>query len=195
MVEPLPAVLLAAGGSRRLGQPKQLVRFQGETLVHRAARLSLEAGFAPVLVVMGAEREAVAAALADLPVTCVPNPEWATGLASSIRAGIARLPSGCAGALLLACDQVALTAAHLAALRRTFRAAPGLPAASAYGGGLGIPALFPPSLFPDLAHLQGDRGAKALLDPGRTTAVAFPEGRQDVDTLEDLQALHRQVGG
>lgn len=189
MADPLPAVLLAAGGSRRLGRPKQLVRFQGETLVHRTARLVLEAGFAPVLVVIGAEREAVAAALADLPVTCVCNPEWATGLASSIRAGIARLPSGCAGVLLLVCDQVALTAAHLAALREAFRAAPGLPAASAYGGGLGIPALFPASLFPDLLRLQGDRGAKALLVPAAVRAVPFPDGSREVDTPGDLEAL------
>lgn len=189
MAEGVPAVLLAAGGSRRLGRPKQLVRFRGEALVHRAARLALEAGFAPVLVVVGAEGEAVAAALADLPVTCVPNPQWSTGLASSLRAGIARLPSGRAGTLLLVCDQVALTVEHLVALREAFWAAPGLPAASAYGGGLGIPAVFPARLFPSLAGLQGDRGAKALLNPGPATAVLFPGGSQEVDTREDLEAL------
>lgn len=189
MAEGLPAVLLAAGGSRRLGRPKQLVRFRGEALVHRAARLALEAGFAPVLVVIGAEPEAVAAALSDLPVTCVLNSEWPTGLAGSIRAGVAHLPAGCAGALLLVCDQVALTVEHLVALREAFRAAPGLPAASAYGGGLGIPAVFPASLFPDLVRLQGDRGAKALLNPGSATALVFPEGGREVDTLEDLVTL------
>lgn len=173
----------------RLGQPKQLVRFRGETLVHRAARLALEAGFAPVHAVIGAEREAVAAALSDLPVTCVLNSEWPTGLAGSIRAGAAHLPAGCAGVLLLVCDQVALTVEHLVALREAFRAAPGLPAASAYGGGLGIPALFPASLFPDLLRLQGDRGAKALLNPGAVRAVPFSDGNREVDTPGDLEAL------
>jgi len=119
----IPAVILAAGASRRLGRPKQLVALEGETLLRRAARAAL-AGCAPVLVVLGSGADAMAANLAGLPVMLVGNAAWETGMASSIRAGIRALPAGAAGVLFLVCDQIAVDGALV---RRLLEARAGHP--------------------------------------------------------------------
>src|SRR5687768_3772545 len=79
------AVVLAAGASRRLGQPKQALRRDGESLLHRAARLAMATAAQRVLVVLGARSDALAASIADLPVECLDNDGWEEGLASSLR--------------------------------------------------------------------------------------------------------------
>lgn len=188
------ALVLAAGGSRRLGRPKQLLALGGEPLVHRAARLALEAGATPVWVVLGADGGAVRAAVADLPVRCVYNAEWEEGVASSIRSGVVA-----AGAwepaptalLVLLVDQPRVDAPLLERLLAEHRAAPGRRVACAYGGGLGVPALFPAADFQALGRLRGDRGARALLRDAREAVIAvpFPGGEVDVDRPEDAAEL------
>ena len=190
-------VVLAAGASRRLGRPKQLVEVGGEALVRRAARAVLEAGCAPVLVVTGAGAAAVETALAGLAVACVRNDAFEEGLASSIRAGVAaaaRSAPPCDGALLALVDQPAVDAALLRRLLAEFERALGARAvACAYAGGLGVPALFPRPLFPELAALHGDGGAKPVLEAraGEVIAVPFPAGALDLDTEEDLARAER----
>ena len=112
---PLPhvAVVLAAGGSRRLGQPKQLLKRDGETLVHRAVRLALETKPQRVLLVVGGHAQAMRDAVADLDVEVVMNAGWEEGLASSVRAAAVALAGNQARCLLLACDQPALQHSHL----------------------------------------------------------------------------------
>jgi molybdenum cofactor cytidylyltransferase len=181
MMPPLPALLLAAGASRRLGRPKQLERIDGEPLLRRAARAALEAGFHPVLVVLGSERERVLGALEGLDVAPVFNPLWEEGMASGLRLGVAALPPGAAGVLLLVCDQVALDPGILRRLRAAFDEHPERPAACAYGGTVGVPAILPSASFPALALLRGDTGARALLRTGAISQVPWPEGVQDLD--------------
>jgi len=178
------AIILAAGASRRLGRPKQLVEVApwGEPLVHRIARVALEV-CDRVAVIEGAVP--LIDALAGLPVTIVHNAAWNEGIGSSIRAGIAWASSADA-ALLLTCDQVDVDAAHLTRL-----VGPGLLTASRYGGTLGIPAVFPRSWFPALFALRGDRGAQPLLSPSRALAVDWPAGERDLDTPADLEARLR----
>ena len=118
------AVVLAAGGSTRLGRPKQLLTRDGETLVHRAARLALESGAARVLVVVGAHADEVRAAVAALPVECLANPAWSSGMASSLRLAAEALASHDGATLLLVCDQPALEVAHLHALREAAQRVP-----------------------------------------------------------------------
>jgi molybdenum cofactor cytidylyltransferase len=184
------ALVLAAGASRRLGTPKQLLPFRGEPLVHRAAHTAFDAGFWPVVVVVGCRADEVRAALAGMPLVTATNEAWEEGLASSIRVGLGRLaecaPSA-AGVLLLACDQPLVEAAHLDALAAAARASGAAMAASSYGGTLGVPALFAASTFPELLALRGDVGARALLakDPARVAAVPLPGGELDVDTPDD----------
>jgi molybdenum cofactor cytidylyltransferase len=186
---PIAAVVLAAGGSTRLGRPKQLVPIGGEPLVRRAARAALDAGCRPVTVVLGAEPDAVRAAVADLPVLPVSNAHWADGVGSSIACGIraaaAHRPAGC---IVLPCDQPRLTAALLATLIDRFRRGEARAVACAYGGTTGAPVLFAPDLFDRLSALTGDSGAKRVLRGcSPLQVVDFPGGELDIDTDADLR--------
>lgn len=180
------AVVLAAGGSRRLGRPKQLVPWRGRPLVRRVARAALAAGCEPVVVVVGARAADVRATLDGLPVEIVVNPHWRRGLAGSIRAGIRRVARrGVTAAALLVCDQPRLTPAVLRRLIASHAGPPSGTAACAYAGTVGVPAIFPRSRFPELLALRGDRGAHRLLD-GRTRSVRWAGGAVDVDRPDDL---------
>jgi molybdenum cofactor cytidylyltransferase len=180
----IPAIILAAGASRRLGRPKQLVELEGESLLRRAARAAL-AGCAPVLVVVGSRAGDMTANLAGLPVTVIGNPAWEEGMASSIRAGIQALPPGAAGVLFMVCDQIAVDGALVRRLLEAWRDHPDAVIACGYAGTRGTPSIFPARSFPELLELQGDRGARGLLQ-GEAVVVPFPEGEADVDVPEDL---------
>lgn len=190
-----PAIVLAAGASSRLGQPKQLVEFHGETLLMRATRLAQEAGADPVFVVLGANRELIAAAVLSGHAVAVVNDAWRDGISTSIRTGLRAVEQGAAmadGVLLLTCDQPFLTAGHLRALLNEFATRSGLViTASAYKGAVGTPAVFPRKLFPRLQDLRGDSGARTLLKeaPCAIAEVAFPGGEIDIDTPSDLDRL------
>ena len=189
------AIILAAGASRRLGQAKQLVVLHGETMLHRTARLAIEAGCTPVRVVLGAETEACLATLQDLDVQIILNPEWREGMGSSVRAGIASLPLEVDGALLLVCDQPALDSALIVQLLTTHNTAPDRVVASLYSQIRGIPALFPKHLFPTLSELHGDKGARSMLREGEVLEIPFPEGELDLDRPEDLERLKNSENG
>ncbi|CAM3767445.1 nucleotidyltransferase family protein [Corallococcus sp. ZKHCc1 1396] len=182
-------VLLAAGASSRLGQPKQLLIHEGVPLVRRAAQAALGAG--PVVVVLGARREAVAAELEGLRVRCVDNPDWARGQGSSLQAGLRALPPDVDGMLVMLCDQLRVEAAHLRALVATFERTRAPIVASAYAGTRGVPALFSRAVFDELAALPPAEGARGLIarDPSRVVEVALAGGEEDVDTARDLSRL------
>jgi CTP:molybdopterin cytidylyltransferase MocA len=181
---PVAAIVLAAGASRRLGQPKQLLQLGGETLVERAIRLAGEAGADPVFAVLGAHREAICAAARLEPAILVVNNDWEQGIATSIHAGLRALAGyapQAGGALLLGCDQPRLTAEHLRALIEAFTAQPApVLAASSYAEVLGIPAVFP-----------RDKGARALLMQSVLPVIALPfaGGEADIDLPADLALL------
>jgi CTP:molybdopterin cytidylyltransferase MocA len=177
------AVVLAAGASTRLGEPKQLVMLGGETLLERAVRVAHEAGCAPVVVVLGAAAELVAARCDLGSAVVVVNEAWEEGMASSIRVGIGGV-GGADGVVLMTCDQPAVTAEHLLALM-----AAGQVTASAYAERRGVPAYFPGAAFPALAALRGDAGARELLRG--TATVELVGGELDVDTATDLAEATR----
>ena len=180
-------MLLAAGGSSRLGRPKQLVQVEGKTLVRRAAEACVASVARRTHVVVGAHAEAVAAELAGLDVAIVANPHWKDGVSTSIRAGIAAAGDA-DGVVLVLADQPHLRADTLDALVRAL-AGPGSIAASRYAGGRGAPAAFGRDHFAALAALRGDRGAKELLAGPAVVEVPFPEGAADVDTEDDVREL------
>jgi len=191
----IPAIVLAAGASQRLGQPKQLLPYQGEFLIERAIRVAKEAGAEPVIAVLGAHFEIICASIALNDVILSINERWEQGIASSIHSGLKALDAvamGAPGVLILSCDQPRLTAAHLRALIEAFTAQ-NQPAivASAYVGVHGVPAVFPRSVFANLLALKGDKGARALLvkPPCNLIVLAFEGGEVDIDQPGDLAQL------
>jgi molybdenum cofactor cytidylyltransferase len=187
------AIILAAGASTRLGQPKQLAVLSGETLLARAARVAHEADCSPILVVLGAEANRIRTACPLPNATIIHNEQWHEGMASSIRAGITALQNltlqdAPAGAILMTCDQPAVTSDHLRAL-----ASSGDLTASAYAGRHAVPAYFPASSFAALARLTGDSGARDLLRGAPTIPLHL--GALDIDTPEALAEARKLFSG
>jgi len=195
MPMPVAAIVLAAGASRRLGQPKQLLMHDAETLLERAIRLAHEAGTSPVVVVLGAHIHIIRASIPFKNAVSVVNNHWEQGISTSIQEGLRTVDKtapGATGALLLSCDQPRLTSTHLRALVANFAAqgAAGI-TASAYAGVLGVPAVFPRAVFPDLLALRGDTGARSLFaePPCALNTIEFAGGEVDIDLPADLDEL------
>jgi molybdenum cofactor cytidylyltransferase len=184
------AVVLAAGGSSRLGQPKQLLVFQGETLVGRAVRAATEAGCTPVIVIVGETGDAIRAEL-DTQIMVVENPEWRKGLGTSIRLGLEQLGESADAVVLLACDQPHVDASIIGKLIAAREKTGGSIAACRYANTLGVPALFDRSCFKELLTLPDNCGAKSIIEArqAETIPITFEEGAVDVDTPEDFERL------
>lgn len=183
------AIILAAGGSRRLGQPKQLLQSnEGETLVHSAVRAAIEGGCEPVCVVTGEAHEPVARAVSDLHPIVIRNQNWSRGIGSSIRTGLGQI-SGVTAVVLLACDQPALSAAVIRALTAKYEETGRAIIASRYADTLGIPAMFDRSCFAELENLPDEFGAKKIIaaEPARVASIEFAEGRRDLDSQADVK--------
>ena len=187
----LHAIVLAAGSSSRFGSPKQLVRVDGRPLLHAAVSRAVEVAGHSVSVVLGAHAAELAPLLSHTPASIVINRDWSEGMASSIRAGVSRLPGSCGGVMLILADQAAVTAEDLRRLAATWRRQTEYIVAAQYGATLGAPAVFPSSSFRDLAELRGDRGAQSLFkrNPDRVIRVRMDSAAIDIDTPEDLLRL------
>lgn len=186
-------LLLAAGGSSRLGRPKQLVQYQGETLIRRSTKAIIDAGCSPVIVVIGGEIEGSTAELNDLPVQIVLNPEWRTGMSSSIASGIRRLieiEPQIKGVLITLCDQPDVTAHFLACFINQYSEEQQDIIATDDGEVIGVPALFSARVFDQLLSLEGDKGARQLIrNSDKVATIRADAVFSDVDTQEDLVRL------
>jgi molybdenum cofactor cytidylyltransferase len=187
----LHAIVLAGGASTRFGSPKQLIRLHGRPLLHTIVARASEIAGQSVSVVLGANASELSPLLRHSPASLVINRGWQEGIASSIRAAVARLPPSCEGALLVLIDQPAVTAADLQRLVAAWRRQPDAMAAAQFSSTVGAPAIFPRALFPALLELRGDRGAQLLLQrhPDRVVRVPIEGAALDVDTPEDLLQL------
>jgi molybdenum cofactor cytidylyltransferase len=189
----IAAVILAAGASSRMGRPKQLLDWGGRPLARAAAETALAARLAPIVAVVGAARAEVEAALADLPLQVVANPDYAAGQSTSLRAGIAALDPDADAVVVLLGDQPFVTAAIIERLVAEWHASQASIVAPVYAGQRGNPVLFARAVFPELLAIQGDQGARSVLaaDPSRIHPVAFDDPRPlaDIDTLEDYERL------
>jgi molybdenum cofactor cytidylyltransferase len=193
--EPVAGVLLAAGSSLRLGRPKQLLDWQGETFVRRAARQALEAGLAPLVVVTGAHRKAVEAALAGLPVQLEYNPDWESGQGSSVALGTRSLPTHTGAVIFLVVDQPLVGPPLLRSLIDLHRTTLAPIVAPLVDDQRANPVLFDRSTFPDLAALQGDAGGRVLFSQHRAVWLPWHDRGPllDVDTDQDYLHLLGEV--
>jgi molybdenum cofactor cytidylyltransferase len=187
----LHVIVLAAGASTRFGSPKQVAQVHGRPMLHLAVARAVEVAGGSVTVVLGANAAQLAPLLRHTGASMVINRDWTEGMASSVRAGIARVPAAADGALLMLADQPAVTADDLRRLVSVWHRQPQCIVAAHYAGTAGVPALFPREDFPALSALRGDAGARVLLQRGgdRIVRVALHSAAIDIDTPEDLAKL------
>ena len=188
------ALILAAGGSRRFGRPKQLITLQGESLVHRSVRVATEAGIPSIAVVTGESVAAVRDELRETSAAIIQNQEWPRGIGTSVRCGLRHLlasVSDLGAVVIVACDQPFVEAATIAALMAELERSGKAIVASSYAGTLGIPALFDRTCFDALLALPDDSGAKALIESRRNDVaqIEFEQGAIDIDTPADFERL------
>lgn len=188
-------IVVAAGASSRLGQPKQLLLFEGQSLLRRVCRAALASGLSPVVVVLGANEPLLRSEIEDLPLRIVGNPNWQAGLSQSVRAGVDALESDPIGAVVLApCDQPLLDSDVFNRILETHTRTHCPIVVSGYEDLWGTPMLFERALWPELRALAGDRGAQgvARLHAEHVECVPFPGGAFDVDTRADYQRLNAE---
>lgn len=196
------AIILAAGGSSRLGRPKQLLGYRDTTLIGHLADEAVGAGLVPVVVVSGAVD--LADALAGRPVEIVENLRWAEGMGSSIVAGVSAVMGAevsgddfmgpeVDSVIIAACDQPQVTRELFRQLIAAWGDSGKGIVACRYSGTMGIPVLFDHRYFQALLGLAGDEGAKKiLLSHGDDLAlVPFAEGAVDIDTEGDYARLSK----
>jgi molybdenum cofactor cytidylyltransferase len=187
-------IIMAAGKSSRLGSPKQLLPYQGSTLLRHSVEAALDADCGPVMVVTGAVGEEIKKAIKDLPVELVDNPGWEEGMASSIRVGLQHMLKAhpdTDGIIFMVCDQPFVSKSVLLCLIETHKKEGKAITAAGYGGKAGTPALFHCSFFERLMELKGDKGARMLIAscPADVSIVPFEEGAIDIDTKEAYAQL------
>jgi molybdenum cofactor cytidylyltransferase len=186
-------IILAAGSSSRLGQPKQNLVYKHQTLLQRAIETADASICHPIVVVLGGNAGLIEPTLADITVNIVHNTDWQEGMASSIRLGIAELKNkepNLRSIVLMLCDQpfVDTCLLNLLVLSKT---KDGIVACSYKDDLIGVPALFDAVYIPELLALQGQEGAKKLLVKYARiiTEIPFPQGLIDIDTHEDFEKL------
>jgi molybdenum cofactor cytidylyltransferase len=190
------AVILAAGSSSRMGQPKQLLSLRGETLVRACIDAVSEASCSPVVVVTGSDSEKVHLELADANVIEARNTNWQRGIGSSIRSGVQALidhAPDVEAVLLMVCDQPAVNTRFVERLIAARDETKKDIVASSYADTIGVPALFDRTLFEDLLSLGDEAGAKSIIlqKLERVEQLPFPDGAIDVDTWEDWERAQR----
>ena len=189
--ERIGGVVLAAGGSSRLGRSKQLLLWRGKPLVYTVARTALSAGLSPVVIVTGSQGEEVRRALGDLPVRFRDNPNWETGQSSSVKAGLEALPEQVGGVVFLLSDQPQIPDALIRSLVEVHAQTLSPIVAPQVDGQRGNPVLFDRDTFAEFGTIQGDAGGRRLFSRYQVTWVDW-YGREtllDVDTPEDYEKL------
>lgn len=190
----LAGVVLAAGGSVRLGEPKQLLDWQGKPFVQVVAETALTAGLSPVVVVTGAYRQEVEPVLDGLPVRVLNNPNWLEGQASSVRAAVKlfseELPE-VYGALFFLVDQPQISVELARTLVGAYSESLSPIVAPMVDDRRGNPVLFDRSTFAALSQLEGDSGGRQVFSRFPIQYVQWLDARagMDVDTMEDYQRL------
>jgi molybdenum cofactor cytidylyltransferase len=184
-------IILAAGSSSRLGQPKQLLVYQGITLLERVFEIAKKVTKNTKIVVGNYSEEIIQ--LIDDKQVILHNPAAHEGMGTSIRVGVEAVKNEADAVLILLTDQPFVTFELLEKMIALYEESQAPIIACDYGEQLGVPILFDRQFFPELLQLSGDKGARAFLKnyPDQIKTISFPEGKFDIDTPEDLVILRR----
>lgn len=190
----IEVLIMAAGASRRLGQPKQLLEYKGETLIRRISNEAINANIGHVTVVTGYDHENIEKEISDLALDIFFNQEWDEGLGASIRNGLKHIlvKSPETNAILLTMsDQPKVDASHLKKLANAYDSNRPMIIASAYSSTFGVPVLIDSFYFDKLKELKGDEGGKKILANYIKNIVEIPfiDGKIDIDEKKDLKTL------
>jgi molybdenum cofactor cytidylyltransferase len=187
----IAGIILAAGAASRMGQPKLLLPWKEETLIHKTAQTALQALLDPVVIVTGSGGREIAQAVIDLPVIIAQNPDWQTGQSTSVRAGIQALPASTRAVVFLLGDQPFVTTDLIQELIKTFLKKNCIILAPYVGQQRANPVIFAQSIFTNLCQLQGDAGARSIFAQYPPEAMPWPDERilLDIDTPEDYKKL------
>lgn len=187
----IASIILAAGGSERLGQSKALFQWKGESMIHRAARIALQAGSNPVIIVAGEDWEIISNEVLDLPVQVVLNKDWKQGQSTSVKIGLHQLPKDCGAVIFQVVDQPGLSTCLIQTLVETHRQTRAKIIRPIADGSGTNPVLFDRSTFIDLELLEGDKGGRGIFH--RYSIVGVPWHNSDIlldlDTPDDLEKL------
>jgi molybdenum cofactor cytidylyltransferase len=192
----LAAVILAAGASERMGRPKALVRYRGQTFVEHLIEVTRHPRIGMLRVVLGAQAEEIRKQARLDDATVVVNPDWQAGQLSSLQAALRSLPPGATeGVLLCLVDHALIGAAVVAALIAAFDAAPGRIVLPVYRGRRGHPAIYPSRLYPELLAAPAEVGARAVVRAHPNDVVEVPVEEEGVVlNLNDPETLARALG-
>jgi molybdenum cofactor cytidylyltransferase len=197
---PVAGIVLAAGLSTRMGRNKMLIEMAGEPLVRRAARVAVDAGLSPVVVVIGHEADRARAAIGDLECRPVVNADYREGVRTSVRAGVLALPGSAPAAVVMLADMPLVTSGMLSVLVERYRVAAAPLVVSRYGEVNAPPTLYDRRLFPELTALEGPGCGKRVVERHRDEAVVVDwaiEVLDDLDEPGDVERLaaHSSRGG
>ena len=178
----LSVIILAAGSSSRMGTPKQLLKWKGDTLLSHSVKTAMGLKAGPIYVVLGSNEEEHRKAIKDLPVTIVSNPAWANGMGSSLKAGLNVVREKSEAVLVMTCDMPFVTADHLKTLVKTDSDV----VASKYGNSAGVPAKFSKKIYSDLLLISDTEGAKKIIEKHSPVLIHL-DSPTDLDTPDDYQ--------
>ncbi len=189
--ERVAGIILAAGGSQRFGEPKQLLLWRGQSFVHHLACVALTAGLSPVMIITGNAASQVSTAVDDLPVTCLHNPDWLGGMSTSLVRGVNALPESIAAALIMLVDQPHVSVRLARSLIEIHARTKAPIVAPCVDGKQVTPVLFDRRLFTQLGSITGDQGGRSLLEKNQVSWLPWidPMAAFDIDTPSDYQRL------
>jgi len=189
----IAGVILAAGGSERLGEPKQLLQWHEEPFLVHIAHTALEAGLAPLILVTGADNQRVEAAVRELPMKIVFNSRWAQGQSTSMKTGLLALPEDCQAVMFLLSDQPQITSRLIRQLIERYKVNRAPITAPKVGSQRGNPVIFGYETFHALRRVTGDQGGRAILEQFEVDWLPWEDEQilLDVDDAEDLEKLRQ----
>jgi len=187
-------VILAAGASTRLGKPKQLIQYHGKTLLDHSVNEAINAKADAVVVILGKNADLLQNKIDNQKVNVVINKDWEEGMAASVRLGLAtllKIKPYIDAVIFMVCDQPHISSLVLNELITTQQKTTKQIVTCNYGGSIGPPALFHKKYFRELAKVKGDIGARNIIQQNMNdvATILFPEGKIDIDTQEDYDAL------